>query len=124
MRPPEDLELHELWVPASDIEQLVPDSARLVPGPPDVVATHRLRGGLLGHGLALLVALQRDLDASGGQLCALALRQDGVGFESRYRLSWGFELDTPNGLSDLVRPALQGVHLELLTPLAPSAGFA
>ena len=114
MRPAEDLQLHQLRVPASDVEQLIPDAARLVPGPPDLESPGRLGGGLLGHRLALVVALQRDLDPGRGHLRALALGQDGVGADPRRRLPHAGQLDTPGGLGDPAGVALQGEHLQLL----------
>jgi hypothetical protein len=124
MRPAEDFQLHQLGVLASDGEQLVPDAARLVPGPPDLESPGRLGGGLLGHRLALVVALQRDLDAGRGHLRALALGQHGVGADPRRRLPHTGQLDTPDGFGDPVGVALQGVHLQLLAIGRRASGWS
>ena len=82
-------------------------SSRMPPGSSHerqtVEPAGRLGGGLLGHRLALLVALQRDLDAGRGHLRPLALGQDGVGPDPRRRLPDAGELDAPGGLGDRCR---------------------
>jgi hypothetical protein len=72
------LELHDQAVPLGDLVELVADSSRLVPGPPNGEAGGCLRGSLLLHGQAVLVALEGEADPLGREAVALASRQDEI----------------------------------------------
>jgi hypothetical protein len=118
----ENLELDQLRVLGGDVVELIPYSARLVPGAPNGVATDRHGPRLLGDRLALRVSLEGDLDARGLELRALAAGQDRVGSQPGRRLPLPGELNARRGLRDLAGWALQRVHLEPVTALAAGSG--
>ncbi len=120
MRPPQDLELHDLAVVLRDRVELVADAAGLVPGAEDAEAAGRLQCGLLRDRLALLVPRQPDPHAARGDLGTLRARQHRVCPDARGRLADAGELGAAGGLVHPVGAALQGVHLELLPALAGS----
>ena len=118
IRPSDYVEVDYLGVFASHPVQLVSDSPRLVPGPVDVEAADRLRGGLRAHRPASPVALQPHLDAGSSQLGALGIGENDVGSNAPPRVAQAGELEALCRSSDLARVARDRVHLELLTPLA------
>src|SRR3954468_18046383 len=115
--PAEHLELDDLRVLGGDLVQLVADATRLVPRAPDVVAADRHGARLLGDGLPLLVARERDVDARRLELRDLTGGEDGVGLDAGRRAALPGELDALRALGDVRRTALQRVHLEPLAAL-------